>query len=343
MSKPSEPNWDTYHCKHCARLYGWLPASKEYLKLAKKANIKYFTLPGTKAIDIFMFEMEGLLLRDKKTGTLPNVVSCEEIQDKVPEILDVVRPLTKEAIIIGKLQDVLAFEDDEYTKITPLNAYSKDPKKRKQLRLKRTFERLRHFFPFDIINFDPCDNLLNPDITENRLCKALERIFELQYSTDKFLLFVTTPLFDVAAGSKNKLKEDYQSNVSKYPKIGEALLSSVKTTDYDKIDGNKKFAIGVAKSIILRAATNKGWECEHKGIYIYDNEGGNRFLNSVILCTKVSVEPNVTSYAADVIRIIKDMPTYYSYTRSSSDQTVKEHLKRVVEFREGQSFSRVKL
>ncbi len=331
----SEPNWDTYHCKHCARLYGWLPASKEYLKLAKKTTIKYFTLCATQAIDVFMFEMEELLSRDKKTGTLPNVIICEGDPRKVSEIFKVVRPPIKEAIIIGKLQDVLTFEDDEYTRTTPYSTFEPEINyaKRKRLMLKQSFERLRQYFPFDIINFDPCDNLLNPDITENRLCKALERIFELQHSTDKFLLFITTPLFDIAAGSTKKLKEDYQNNVSKYPKIGKAMLSSVKTIDYDGIDENKRLAIGVAKSIVLRVARDKGWECEHKGIYIYDNESGNRFLNSVTLCTKVSSGPSETSYVEDVIRIIKDMPTYYSYTQSSSDQSVKEHLKRVVEFR----------
>ena len=329
----SEPDWDTYYCKHCVRLYGWLPASKEYLERAKKANIKYFTLSGTKAIDIFMFEMAGLLPRDK-SGKLPNVVICEEILDKVPEILDVVRPPTDEAIIIGKLQDVLAFEDDEYTKIAPLNAYSKDPKKRAQLRLKRTFERLRLFFPFDIINFDPCDSLLSEDIAENKLYLALENVFELQKLTANFLLFVTIPKIDVADSSINRLRSDFEDNVYKYPEINKALLSSTKTIDYDGVDENKRIALGVAKSIVLRAARKKGWNCQHKGIYVYENEHGHRILNLVILCAQASGEPSESSYVEDLVRIIRDMPKYYSFSESSSNKQLKEHLNEIVRFRE---------
>jgi len=329
----SEPDWDTYYCKHCVRLYGWLPASKEYLKRARKANIKYFTLPATNAIDIFMFELEGLLARDK-SGKLPNVVICEEIPDKVPEIFDIVRPPTKEAIIIGKLQEILTFEDDAYTKITPLNAYSKDRKKRARLRLKRTFERLRLFFPFDIINFDPCDSLLSEDIEENKLYLALEKVFELQKLTADFLLFVTIPMIDVADSSINRLRSDFEDNVYKYPKINEALLSSTKTIDYDGIDENKRMALGVAKSIVLRAARRKGWNCEHKGIYVYENEHGHRILNSVTLCTQASGEPSESSYVEDLVRIILDMPKYYSFSESSSNGQVKDHLNEIVGFRE---------
>jgi hypothetical protein len=228
----------------------------------------------------------------------------------------------------------LTFEDDEYTKITPLNAYSKDPKRRAQLRLKRTFERLRLFFPFDIINFDPCDSLLSRDIEKNKLYLALEKVFELQKSIANFLLFVTIPMVDVAASLINRLKSDFEDNVRKYPKINEALLLSNKTVDYAKIDKNKRMALGVAKSIVLRAARNKGWNCEHKGIYIYENEHGHRILNLVTLCMQASGEPSESSYLEDLVRIIIDMPKYYSFSDSSSDRQVKEHLNKIVEFRE---------
>lgn len=329
----SEPDWDTYYCKHCVRLYGWLPASKEYLERVKKAIIKYFTLSATKAIDIFMFEMEGLLARDK-SGKLPNVVICEEILDKVPEIFDVVRPPTKEAIIIGKLQEILAFEDDEYTKITPLNAYSKDPKKRARLRLKRTFERLRLFFPFDIINFDPYDSLLKPDLPQNKLYQALERIFQLQKLTVRFLLFITTPVYDIPDYSTEGFRNDFQDNVSKYPNIADTLLSSFNTTDYDKIEETKRIALGVAKSIVMRAARGQGWNCEHKGIYVYENPNGHKMLSSVIECTQLGGELDESSYVGDLVRIILDMPKYYSFSESSSNEQVKEHLHKIVKFRE---------
>lgn len=336
MSEPSEPNWDTYYCKHCARLYGWLPASKEYMQSSGKQTINYFTLCATKAIDVFMFEMEGLLSRDEKTGTLRNVVICEGDPERATEIFRVVRPPVREAIIIEKLQDLLTFEDDEYTRATPLSAFEspRSSEARRRIRLKQSFERLKRHFPFDIVNFDPCDSLLNPVIGSNKLCRALERIFELQRPTGNFLLFITTPLYEIAAGSISRLRADYRSNVSKYPQIREALLSSVKTTNYDEISENKRLAIGVAKTIVLIAAREKGWECEHKGIYIYENGIGHKFLASVTLCTQVTKEPTEASYVEDVVKVVKSMPTYYSYARSSSDKAVKEHLQKIVQFRE---------
>ncbi len=72
------PDWDNYICKHCARYYGWLPASKEFAARIRKKHVKYFTLSDTQAIDIFMFEMEGVLVRDGN-NMLPEVVSVKRI------------------------------------------------------------------------------------------------------------------------------------------------------------------------------------------------------------------------------------------------------------------------
>lgn len=326
-------DWDTNYCKHCARLYGWLPATKEYQEKIKKPTVKYFTLPDIQAIDIFMLEREGILSRDDN-GKLPNVVICEGCFPKVPEILRVVRPPLKDAIIPEKLQDVLTFEDDEFTRRAPLGSTRhRDPKMRRKLRIKLHYERLRLFFPFDIINFDPYDSLLKPDLPQNKLYQALERIFHLQKLTVRFLLFITTPVYDIPDYSVGRFRNDFQDNVSKYPNIADILLSSVGTTDYDKVEETKRTALGVAKSIVIRAARGQGWNCEHKGIYVYENPNGHKMLSSVIECTQLGGELDESSYVEELARIITHMPRYYPYSDTSTNQEVKEHLHKIVEYR----------
>ena len=222
---------------------------------------------------------------------------------------------------------------DDYTGIVPADKRPRSLAERKRLRTKQNFEVLKKYLPFDIINFDSNDNLLNPAPSTNRLYQAFENIFELQRSTEAFLLLVTTPIYDVAPGTKDKLRKDFEANVNKYTRLRTALLTSVKTTNYDEIDETVRIAHGFAKSIVMSAARGRGWNCEHKGIYAYENEHGNKYLSSAIQCSKADTTPDESSYVADITSVINNMPKYYSYSDSLKDQAVKEHLSKVVEFR----------
>lgn len=328
----SNPDWDTYYCKHCARFYGWLPAIQGYMKQTNKEIVTYFTLSDVQAIDVFMLEMEGILARDER-NRLPNVIICEGEPSKIAAILEVVRPPVKEAIIPDKLQDLLTFEDDEYTKTISADERPKSRAIRKRLQTKQNFEVLKKYLPFDIINFDPNDNLLNPAPSANRLYQAFKNMFELQKSADTFLLLVTTPIHDIAPGSKEKFKYDFVANVDEYTEIRTALLTSLKTVDYDEIDETVRIAHGFAKSIVMSAARGKGWNCEHKGIYVYENEYGNEYLSSAIKCSNAGNTPDESSYVADITSVINNMPNYYSYSGSLRDQAVKDHLGKIIEFR----------
>lgn len=329
----SGPDWDVYYCKHCARFYGWLPAIQDYIKQTNKEIVTYFTLSDVQAIDVFMLEMEGILTRDAR-NRLPNVVICEGEPSKIAAILEIIRPPVKEAIIPDKLQDLLTFEDDEYTRTISRDERPKSRAIRKRLQTKHNLETLKKYLPFNIINFDPNDNLLKPAPSTNKLYKALENVFELQKTIDSFLLIITTPIYDVAPDSNEMMKRDFVKNVEKYIQIREALLKSVKTVDCDEIDESVRIAYGFAKSIVMPAARSKGWSCEHKGIYVYENEHGNEYLSSAIKCFNVGNTPDESSYVADVTSVINNMPNYYSYSDSLSDQAVKKHLSKIIEFRE---------
>ena len=121
---PKDINYDKYQAKHCARYYGWLPESIKFKNNYKNKDIKYFTLCAPQAIDIFMFEKEGVLKRDKDLS-LQNVIICEIDEHKASDIYNVVKPPYMEAIFIGKLQELLLYEDD--LEITIRGSYLSDP------------------------------------------------------------------------------------------------------------------------------------------------------------------------------------------------------------------------
>ena len=60
--------------KHAARWLLWLPEAQT-LKAQKKSFLKYFTLPGKLAYDIFFFESEGILQKTQRG--FPDVRFCD--------------------------------------------------------------------------------------------------------------------------------------------------------------------------------------------------------------------------------------------------------------------------
>lgn len=329
-------NWDKYIPKHCARYYGWLPSSIEFKKQIRKKSIKYLTLCGEKAIDVFMFEREGVLSRDNNKR-LPNVFICERNEDIASSIFALVRPPIKEALIIGPLERILTFKDNQYTRGHSANEDHPNRNIRNMLKIKGLSQRLKSHFPFDIINFDTYGNLLNPDDEANKLLyQSFKKIFELQIRINCFLLFITAPITDIHRVFQSRFRNDFNSNVSKYPKVNNALLTSVGTIDYNNINENRIKAICFAKSIVIKAARKKGWHCYHKGIYIYQNINLRKMLSSVIQFSKTPDTVDESVYVEDIIRVIENMPEYFSYEDSLNKLEVRNHLDKIVEYRDHQ-------
>ncbi|MCJ7805026.1 hypothetical protein MUP35_04840 [Patescibacteria group bacterium] len=332
---PKNIDFNEYIEKHCARYYGWLPASIAYKKEIKEKPLKYFTLCAKAAIDVFMLEKEGVLKRDQNKK-LPNVIICESEEKDAVEIFNLVRPPLEKAIIVGKLEEILTFQDTDKTKGLSLDQDPKDAEIRRLLRIKRLSKRIKEYFPFDIINFDPWESLVSLNFEKNKMYKAFQRIFELQKPVDSFLLFVTSEITEIHSNVQSRFKRDLESNISRYPQIGETLLSLVNATTYDMIEDNKRVALAFAKSVVMSLAKSKGWNCEHKGIYIYEKgrAGGTRMLSSVVKFSKAHTTPDETTYVQDLIQIIKSMPKYYSYYEASRNKEVKDHLEEVKKYRE---------
>ncbi|HEY55132.1 MAG TPA: hypothetical protein G4N91_02480 [Dehalococcoidia bacterium] len=327
------PDWDTRYSKHYVRRDGWLPASKEYIKKTGKSVVKYFTLCDVHAIDIFMLEMEGILPRDEN-GKLPNVIICEGSVHKVPLINKLVKPPLEEAIILANLEDLITFEDDEYTRTTPLKTYERDRSKRQRLRLKERHERFKLFLPFDIINFDPSNSILGQALEVNKLYKALEKIFELQKLTNYFLLFVTTNISNPHVSIVRKCMKELGENLEKYPRLKEAMTKRLGEVEYNKIPEQYRIPICFVKSFVVDIARRKGWYCEHRGVFVYENPDKSKMLASVVFCTQVRGEQDEAAYLNDIISVIGGQMKYHSYADSLKDKPIQEDLKAIISYRE---------
>ncbi len=115
------------------------------------------------------------------------------------------------------------------------------------------------------------------------------------------------------------------------------------TDDFDSIKDEKiKITIGFGKTVIAKLASQYGWRSNHHGIYIYesgepqkqkDHESQN-MLSSVIEFSKQKGSRNNSWYPQDIVKIIKEMPQYFSTKDSTSNMQVKEHLNGVIAHRE---------
>lgn len=327
-------DYDQYYGKHCARYYGWLPAAKNCKDQLRNKTIKYFTLSAEQAIDVFMFEYEGILKRDQR-GRLPNVIICERQPDIATQIQALVRPPIQEAILVGPLEKILTFEDNEHTQGRSPDDDVRNKHIREMLRIKGLNQRLKNFFPFDVINFDTYGNLLNHEREANRvLYRAFEKLFELQSELPHFLLFVTMPISDIDDQFQSRFETDFDENISRFPEIRESLNKVLHTIKYEEIEDNKRIALSVAKSVIIPIATDKGWDSEHKGIYIYENRKLLKMLSLVVSFSKPSANRREPLHVADVVKIIEKMPNFYSYAQWLENHEVKEHLQKIIEYRE---------
>lgn len=337
----SEPDWWRYLPKHCARYHTWKPACTEFTQKSKPRLIKYFTLCGDSAVDVFMFERLGILSRNA-VGRIQNIVICEEDENKLDDIEKYVKPPTP--VINCELGKVLTFQDSPETEhIQPLDKRKLTLEERKIERIKRFQPILMDLFPFDIINFDPCRSLLNTESEDTKnLLPGLMKIFEIQRELGKnqFILILTiplgngSPLGSVSPSVESEFQSDFKNNIDNQSGIKVAIGNKFATINYDEIDEMARISLSIAKTIILKH-TKDYWNCEHKGIDIYENNRGNKYLSSVILfIRKDNGLFDDTNYIEEIKRVILEYPAFYSYERSSNDEVVDGDLKAIKEFAE---------
>jgi len=147
--------------KQYVRRFGWLAIIQEYLERLRQADLdrpwKYLTMPGKYSPDIGLLWRAGLI--DKTGDGRLCIAICDERYAE--EVAGDLRPLGG------------------------LLAYSP-----RRLNVELALERsqLRNEFPFDVVNLDLCNSLIQPENERN--LETIEWIFKLQKG-QSFLLLLT--------------------------------------------------------------------------------------------------------------------------------------------------------
>ena len=321
--------YDKYYGKHWVRKDGWLPSGKAFAVKYKKKHLKYLTLCAENAIDIFLFEKEGLLHRNKNKE-LEDVFICEKDGSIAQKIYALVRPPLKEAIFVGKLENILNFVEDHHTRdIDPDDdtISLRNLQIRQKFKNKKDHYRLLQEFPFDLINFDIVENMLRD--LDTPLLRSLQKVFDYQQNTN-FLLFVTIPTENINENFYSLFKERLEANINNYDEIRQAYQERHDNIDFNDIDQKCKIAIGFAKQIIIPYSQQYNWQCKHHGIFIYENNKGRKMLNTII---EVSKGQNENQYIQDIINVIKTMPYFMPYQETYPEEIVND-LESVIAYRE---------
>lgn len=320
--------YDHYYGKHWARTSGWLPVSIEFKERVEKEKIKYLTLCDVQAIDIFMLEQAAVLTRNDNRF-LTDIIICEADNEKIPEIFEVTKPPLREAIVQGKLEKLLLFEDDDETRDVDPDEDVRNRKLREKLAIKKHAQKLKKEFPFDIINFDPYGNLLSPN---RELFRAFEEIFKLQHGLGQFLMFVTSPINDFDE-ILPQFKADFDKNIADHEEIKVCSETYLQTSDFSEFSKHKKAAIGLGKSMVAKYSKKYGWESKHHGIYVYENDAGRFMMSSVIEFTANSDANKEDWYINDVKAIIENMPVSISFQAANTDKEIIDSLESIIEYR----------
>jgi len=169
--------------KHTARHLLWLPEAAS-LRTEKNRFLKYFTLPGKWAWDVFFFEKNGII--EKVERGFPNVRFCD---NNVKSYTDAKKLLGN---TIGKKED---FE-------------------------RLVLNNHREFwdgFPYDLYNLDFCGTCFPDDQPPfSDTFRSIERIIKDHVKNNHFpfIIFLTMKALDTQTNSeaKRQLKENIETN-----------------------------------------------------------------------------------------------------------------------------------
>lgn len=231
--------------KHYARVYGWVAVARNRLgqldPQQRKFGLRYLTLCGKDAIDIFLFKKEGLI-RDDERG-FPSVYYIENYYPSFAEV----RPL------LGRTSGKrVSFED---------------------LVNQGWFERLVREQPFDVINLDFSGNCFPiEDPPFSRTLRSLCYIIELQRG-NSFDLFVTFKALRSVENSDaiQELAVNMTENFSRDQEVENAFnrrFQNRSPSELSNVDYGL-FLLATFPKIVFGFSTNNGFDalCNMKFIY----------------------------------------------------------------------------
>lgn len=234
--------------KHYVRLNGWVIAAqkrRENISHRKetKGYVRYFTLCGREAIDVLLFEREGIL-RATARG-YPDVCYCDYSKDAPLEFTKIREALGKTKGFNMRFQDLVTDS---------------------------TFSELVRKEPFDIINLDFCGSCFPKyDAPNSATLRSIEKILQLQSNTS-FDMFIT---FHAQRSLENleaigELQDTMKKNFEYYDEV-ETVYNTNVSVPLDQLadDNYPSFLLCAFPKIVLGFGINCGLngECSKRFYY----------------------------------------------------------------------------
>jgi len=254
-------------------------------------------------IDVFMLVREGLLEVEPESNAIKRVQFCECDQEQFDEIREMIA--REDAGFFGRLEDVVLFEDDDFTAQFPTlesievkledESLQDDVEKLDRLQMKRTSMNAKASFPYDCINLDFCEYYYPQPPGMMRVNKTVAKFLDWQRrvateedstAVNNFVLAVTCRYdTDFPAAAKSRLTElirdncrtslSYKSYIEETRDITEAEAWAAK-------DPEDLFFAGWPKDI-ARAASELGWAMKVLD-YVYYRRIGDSGAPYLIAC-----------------------------------------------------------
>lgn len=298
---PEFDKWWNDLKKHRKRVSHWLPHWRELAdQIGGGRPVRYFTLCARPMIDVFMLVEEGLLRVDPGNNAIGWVQFCECDQDQFGEIREMIA--REDAGFFGRIEDVVLFEDDDFTAQFPTmesidlkledEALGGDVQRVDRLLLKRTNFNVRSSFPYDFVNLDFCQYYYVRPPGMLRVNRTVEMFLDWQRGRSQdgagvlvqdFVLAVTCRHdSDFPVEADARLSQLIRSNCAGSLRYREELSRSRGTDRVDEWVLNDKedvFFSGWPKDI-ARSARDYGWSMRVLDYVYYRRvgDGGNPYV-----------------------------------------------------------------
>jgi hypothetical protein len=228
--------------KHSARYILWLPEVRT-LRSSKRRFLKYFTLPGRWAWDIFFFERNNILEREGRG--FPNVRFCD---NNVQSYFAAKRLLGNTIGKKGNFEDLVLNNGKEFW----------------------------DGFPYDVYNLDFCGTCF-PDKQPpfSRTFEAITRIIENHVTSNHFPFILLLTMKALASETRDEAKEELKENIEnnrRDPNFKEQIDSIIPNTDtFVQRHFHEFIIISIPKVICHLADTHCGVEIRYRAKYPRDN------------------------------------------------------------------------
>jgi hypothetical protein len=260
--------------KHYVRVYGWKNAAQsrfQVLQGKRDYGLRYLTLCGKNAIDIFLLKREGLI-RDDGRG-FPSVFYVENYYPSFAEV----KPL------LGRTQGKrISFEE---------------------LVIQPWFETFVRKCPFDVVNLDFSGNCFpREDPPFSTTLRAIYHMIELQKGNN-FDLFVT---FKALRSMENltavqELAENMTKNFSAHHEVEELFREKFQNLNPEQLSNVNYglFLLATFPKIVYGFGANSGFTVSCTGKFIYKRTPQNKPQYQIVKFMFTFTAPVTQSFSAE--------------------------------------------